>query len=211
MNLIHDVTGVLLAGGQSTRMGRDKRFLPLGGRTLLARALSVLENLFAEVLLSVAAPMPELAGLRHRVVADVLSGCATLGGLYSALLAAGTSRIFAAACDMPFLNPAVIRHMVNRDPQADLVIARLANGLHPMHAVYSKGCAPHLAEMAKQGNLKVQDLASRPGLAVTVIPEDELSPIDARLLSFMNINTPADLELARKLLQGEHKRSGGHS
>jgi len=211
MDLIVDVTGVLLAGGQSTRMGRDKRFLPLGGRTLLARALSVLESLFAEVLLSVAKPLPELAGLRHRVVTDVLPECATLGGLYSALLAAGTSRIFAAACDMPFLNQQVIRHMVNRDPQADLVIARLANGLHPMHAVYSKACAPHLAEMAKQGNFKVQDLAGRPGLAVTVIPEDELSPIDARLLSFMNINTPADLELARKLLQGEHKRSGRHS
>lgn len=205
------MTGVLLAGGKSRRMGRDKRFLELEGRTLLERALSVLESLFSEVIVVVAEPLLRLSGLRHQVVTDLVPNCATLGGLYTGLSSAAHGRIFAAACDMPFLNQSVIKWMAKLDRNADVVMAQLANGLQPMHAVYSKACLPHLERMLNARNLKVQELSQTPGLSVRLVSEDELREADPQFLSFLNINTVADLEFARKLLAGKRTNLGGES
>ncbi|MBI4401056.1 MAG: molybdenum cofactor guanylyltransferase [Nitrospirae bacterium] len=202
------MTGVLLAGGKSRRMGRDKRFLELGGRTLLDRAVSALESLFPELIVVVAEPTPQLAGLRHRVVTDLIPDCATLGGLYTGLAYATHPRIFAAACDMPFLNPTTIEWMAGLDRHSDVVMAQLSIGLQPMHAVYAKGCLPHLERMAKAHNLKVQDLCQAPGLSVRLVSEDELRAVDPQFLSFLNVNTLADLEFARKLLAGRPANHG---
>lgn len=192
-------------------MGRDKRFLELDGRTLLERTLSVLESLFAEVIVVVAEPASQLAGLRHRIVTDLVPNCATLGGLYTGLSSAAHGRIFAAACDMPFLNQSVIKWMAKLDRNADVVMAQLANGLQPMHAVYSKACLPHLERMLNARNLKVQELSQTPGLSVRLVSEDELREADPQFLSFLNINTVADLEFARKLLAGKRTNLGGES
>jgi molybdopterin-guanine dinucleotide biosynthesis protein A len=196
------MTGVLLAGGKSQRMGRDKRFLELDGRTLLDRSLSALETVFSDVLLVVAEPMPQLVGTPHRIVTDLVPNRATLGGLYTGLTAATHPRIFAAACDMPFLAPGVIARLAQLGQGFDLVLVQLASGPQPMHAIYSKACLPHIERMLSMQNLKVQDLGQAPGLSVRLVSEEEVREVDAQLLSFLNINTPADLEFARKLLTG---------
>jgi molybdenum cofactor guanylyltransferase len=195
-----DMTGVLLAGGQSRRMGRDKRFLLLDGRSLLERALAALEAVFPEVLVSVAEPVSDLAGLRHRVVPDLLPGAATLGGLYTGLLRASHPYVFAAACDMPFLNPAVIERLTDMVQDADVLMVRLAGRLQPTHAVYSKACLPLLERMIQDRNLKIQGLVEDRGLSVRLVDAEVFQKVDPHLLSFMNVNTPADLEFARKFL-----------
>lgn len=200
---IEQMTGLLLAGGKSRRMGRDKRFLELGGRTLLQRSLDVLEGLFTEVIVSVAEPLTELKGLRARVVTDLIPDCATMGGLYSGLSGASHPRVFAAACDMPFLTDSVIRRMADLGRDADVVMVRLANGLQPMHAMYSKACLPHLERMLHAKNLRVQDLVSVSDLSVMILSEEDVREADPQLLSFLNVNQPADLEFARKLLAGK--------
>lgn len=205
---IPHMTGVLVAGGTSRRMGRDKRFLELGGQPLLQRALSVLQSLFDEVLVALAEPLPQLTGQGYRVVTDLIPNCATLGGLYTGLSSASHPRVLAVGCDMPFLNPAIIRRLAEYGRQADVVIPKLATGLQPMHAVYSKACLPHLEQMARAQQFKVQGLAEVPGLTVKLIPEKDFLDVDPQLLSFFNINTPADFEFARKLLAGSgHDRA----
>jgi len=199
-DMIPHMTGLLVAGGKSRRMGRDKRFLDLGGQPLLHRALSVLQRLFPEVLIAVAEPLPQLTGQGFRVVLDLIPNCATLGGLYTGLASASHPRIFAVGCDMPFLNQEAIRRLAGLGAQADVVMPRLATGLQPMHSVYSKGCLPHLDRMVKAQQLKVQDLVEVAGLTVKLVPEKDFLDVDPQLLSFFNINTPADLEFARKLL-----------
>ena len=99
--------------------------------------------------------------------------------------------------------------MLDRDHQADVVMARLSQGLQPMHAVYSKRCLPHLEAMAREGNLKLQQLTERKGLVVRIVTEHELvgQGTDSPALSFLNINTPADLEFARKLLASRSGRN----
>ncbi|TAJ07652.1 MAG: molybdenum cofactor guanylyltransferase [Nitrospirae bacterium] len=200
---IGQMTGLLLAGGKSRRMGRDKRFLELGGRTLLERSLTVLEGLFDEVIVSVAEPLPELKGLHARVVTDLIPDCATMGGLYSGLSSASHPRLFAAACDMPFLADSVIRRMADLGQGADVVMVRLANGLQPMHAIYSKACLPHLERMLHAKSLRVQDLVSISDLSVKILSEEDIRAADPQLLSFLNVNQPADLEFARKLFAGK--------
>lgn len=203
--MIPAMSGVLIAGGQSRRMGRDKRFLELGGQTLFQRTLSLLQSLFAEVIVSLAEPLPQLAGPGYRVVTDLLPNCATLGGLHTGLVSASHERIFAVGCDMPFLNPEAIKRLVGLGAQVDIAMPKLATGLQPMHAVYSKACLPHLERMAQAKELRVQALADVQSLNVKLVSEREFLDIDPQLLSFFNINTPADLEFARKLLAGSDR------
>jgi len=195
----NDVTGVVLAGGQSRRMGQDKRWITLEGRTLFDRALSVLEELFSEVLVVVAKPNDEMIQGKSRVVADLIPNCAMAGGLYTGLSCASCSRIFVVACDMPFLNPEVIACLGSIDPSSDVVMVKLTTGLQPLHAYYSKRCLPFLEGMLKSQQFRVQGLAEQPELAVRIVDEQELQELDPHFLSFYNLNTPSDLELAQKI------------
>jgi molybdopterin-guanine dinucleotide biosynthesis protein A len=133
------------------------------------------------------------------VVRDLIPDCGSLGGLYTGLKQASTEHVFVVACDMPFLNPLVIRHFVNLRMQADIVMAKLSNGLHPMHAVYGKPCLPFLEQMIAARNLKIQDLAGQSALRIRFVTATDLASLDPTARSFHNVNTPADLEAARAL------------
>ena len=194
-----EVTGILLAGGQSRRMGEDKRYLLVGEQTLLERGLSVLRSTFQDVLVVIAQDSPPLR-VDAEVVRDLVPDCGSLGGLYTGLMQATTPCIFAVACDMPFLDKAVIAQFTSRRATADIVMAKLASRLHPTHALYGKRCLPALEQMIRSRQLKIQALVSQPSLRVHYVTEAELSSIDPSGRSFYNVNTLADLEAARSLL-----------
>lgn len=190
--MIDGVTGVLIAGGKSRRMGQDKRFLKVGGISLLDRTVDVLEQVFTTVVVALAEPLERWNARGHRVVYDAVPDCGSLGGLYTGLVASPHSWIFAVACDMPFLDPAVIRYMAGLIDGADIVAAKLVSGHQPMHAFYSKRCVPVIERLVKQGRLKIQDVFSDPDVRIRIVAESELTSIDPKLLSFENINTPED-------------------
>jgi molybdopterin-guanine dinucleotide biosynthesis protein A len=194
-----DVTGVLLAGGNSRRMGEDKRYLVVGEQTLLERGLAVLRSIFQEVLVVIAQDSPSL-DVDARVVRDLVPDCGSLGGLYTGLTQATTPYIFVVACDMPFLDPAVITQFTSRRASADIVIAKLAARLHPMHALYSKVCLPVLEQMIRARQLKIHEMLSHASLHVRYVTDADLLTIDPSGRSFQNVNTPADLEVARSQL-----------
>jgi molybdenum cofactor guanylyltransferase len=196
--MISDVTGVLLAGGKSRRMGEDKRFLLVGGQSLYERGLTVLCSMFHEVRIVIAQDSPPLSS-DVPVVRDLVPNCGTLGGIYTGLKEAGTAHIFVVACDMPFLNPEVIRYLVTLKTQNDAVIVRLRQGMQPTHAVYSRHCLPVFEEMVRTGRLKVQDCIGHPSIKVRVVEYEELRELDPKGYSFLNVNTPADLETVRVL------------
>ena len=193
------VTGVLLAGGKSRRMGEDKRFLVLGEQTLLERGLAVLRSFFQDVLVVIAQDSPPLH-VDARVVQDLVPDCGSLGGLYTGLKQAMTPCIFVVACDMPFLNRVVIAQFISRGAAGDIVMAKLDGRLHPMHAVYGKRCLPALEQMIQARQLKIQEVVSQPSLRVEYVTERDLSSVDPSGRSFYNVNTLADLEAARSLL-----------
>ncbi|HZN44013.1 MAG TPA: molybdenum cofactor guanylyltransferase [Nitrospiraceae bacterium] len=204
--MIEDVTGVLIAGGKSRRMGQDKRFLKVDGRSLIDRTVDVLEKVFTSIVIAFAEPLEHWNARGHRVVFDALPDCGSLGGLYTGLVASPRPWIFAVACDMPFLNPAVVRYMAGLDDGSDIVAAKLVSGHQPMHAFYSRRCVPIFERMAKQRRLKIQDVFSHPDLRVKIVPESELTALDPKLLSFRNINTPEDFDSAAALLRNPFER-----
>jgi molybdopterin-guanine dinucleotide biosynthesis protein A len=194
-----EVTGILLAGGKSRRMGEDKRYLVVGEQTLLERGLAVLRSIFQEVLVVIAQDSPPL-DVEARVVRDLVPECGSLGGLYTGLVQATTPFIFVVACDMPFLDLAVITQFTSRRAAADIVMAKLAARLHPMHALYGKRCLPVVEEMIRTRQLKIQEIVLQSSLLVRYVTEADLVAIDPTGRSFQNVNTPADLEAARSLL-----------
>lgn len=194
-----EVTGVLLAGGKSRRMGEDKRHLRVGEQTLLERGLAVLRSTFPDVLVVIAQDSPPL-DVEAQVVRDLVPDCGSLGGLYTGLMQAATPYIFVVACDMPFLDPAVLAQFTSRRANADIVMAKLASRIHPMHALYSKRCVPVVERMIQARQLKIQEMVADRSLHVRYVTEDDLRIIDPSERSFQNVNTPADLELARALL-----------
>jgi molybdopterin-guanine dinucleotide biosynthesis protein A len=196
--MITDVTGILLAGGKSRRMGEDKRFLHVGDRSLFERSLTVLRSIFQSVLVVIAQDSPPLL-VDVPVIRDLVPNCGNLGGLYTGLRQASTEHVFVVACDMPFLNPEAVRYLTQLKNDADLVMVQRETGLEPMHALYGRRCLPILEEMVRTHHLKIQDIIEHSSLNVRLIKEAELSRIDPEGRSFLNVNTPSDLEAARRL------------
>jgi molybdopterin-guanine dinucleotide biosynthesis protein A len=197
-SLISDVTGVLLAGGKSRRMGQDKRFLSIGEETLYTRSLSVLQSIFQQVTVVIAQDTPPIES-HAPVLRDLIPNCGSLGGLYTGLKQAGTEWVFTVACDMPFLDADTIRHFLQLKGQGDVVMAKLQQGLQPMHALYHRNCLPVMESLIRAQDFKIQRLADHPSLRVRVVALQELGAVDPEGRSFYNVNTPADLAAARSL------------
>ncbi len=191
---------IILAGGHSTRLGRDKASLYLNGEPLLHRTIFRLEQLSNEIII-VLAPGQQVPVLpdspRIRIVTDTLSGKGPLIGIYSALQASRDDRCLAVACDMPFLNVDLLRYMMGLSPEFDVVVPRVNSLPEPLHAIYSRRCLNILKEMIEQGDLKVVNLLGR--TKVRYVEESEIDAYDPEHLSWFNINTPGDLEQAEMI------------
>lgn len=195
-----DITGILLAGGKSRRMGSDKRYLVLGGETLFVRTLSVLQQMFQEVVVVLSNLDFEVKQPDVRVVTDLIPNCATVGGLYTGLYYATRPKVFVVACDMPFLQPPVINYLCSISPSSDITLVHLAAGIQPMHALYSKKCLPIFENMIKTENFQLKSIANETTLSIRIVQESEIQSRDPHLLSFFNLNTPEDVGLAQKMI-----------
>lgn len=196
--LIPDVTGVLLAGGKSRRMGQDKRFLAVGDETLFARSLAVLRSVFERVVIVIAQDSPSIES-DVLVFRDLIPDCGSLGGLYTGLKQAGTHWVFAVACDMPFLEPGTIKHFVALKDEGDVVMAKLQNGFQPMHALYHRNCLPVMEQLIQAKDFTIHRVVDHPSLHARLIMPAELARLDPDERSFYNINTPDDLAAAREI------------
>jgi molybdopterin-guanine dinucleotide biosynthesis protein A len=185
------ITGIILAGGRNLRMGKNKAFLEVNGRRIIDRTKDLFLEIFDEVLIVTNAPL-EYVDLNLRLVADLETGKGSLGGVYTGLFHSSFSRAFVAACDMPFLEPPLIRRLMELAPDYDIVIPRTADGLQPLHAVYSRGCLPPMEELLRRNNLKIIDFFPR--VKVREVPPEEIRAFDPGLKAFLNINTPEDLK-----------------
>ena len=196
--MISDVTGVLLAGGKSRRMGTDKRFLTVGERPLLERSCTVLSQIFERVCIVIAQDSPPLEA-QIQVLRDLIPSSGSLGGMYTGLQQAATPYIFLAACDMPFIHEGLIQYMVGQKDDVDIVLADWNGRPQPTHAVYNRNCQAVVEELIRSGDLKLQRLLANPSLRVRLVTEDEIREIDPDGRSFLNVNTPSDLVRARAL------------
>ncbi|MBI4595224.1 MAG: molybdenum cofactor guanylyltransferase [Candidatus Tectomicrobia bacterium] len=189
-----DISGVVLAGGQSRRLGTNKAFLKLGQKSLIERAVSTLGEIFQEVLVITNQTIPNLPQ-KVRVLPDIFPGKGSLGGLYTGLINSMHSHIFAVACDMPFLDPKFIRFMLTDFTPWDIVIPRDQEGYQPLHAIYSRNCIPYIEKQLTQGRLAIIEFFNL--VKLNVIEGEKLEMFNKNGLTFFNINTLEDWQKAQ--------------
>ena len=189
--LLTDVSGVVLAGGKSSRYGKNKAFVEVDGIPLIERTLRVMQSIFNQVVLITNTP-EEYAYLGLPMYTDVIRDLGPLGGIYTALNVIPTEGGFFVASDMPSLNPALIRHMVALKEGVDVVVPRMDWKLEALHAFYSINCISEIEKIIREGIYQVFRFFTN--VRVRYVDKEEILTFDPQLMSFYNINRPEELE-----------------
>lgn len=188
--MITDCTALILAGGESRRMGQDKASLLLGEHTLLQRVIRIVQPLFDDIIVSVRTPRADCDLLQ---VSDNPLHSGPLAGLAAGLERAQTLWIFAVACDMPFITPQLIATLAGFREGVDAVVPVVDGYPQPMAAFYAAHCLGTLREILG-GNGKQSPRALLDRLNVRYVTDTELHSADLR--SFVDLDTPADVARA---------------
>ncbi|MBI5625590.1 MAG: molybdenum cofactor guanylyltransferase [Nitrosomonadales bacterium] len=193
--MIADCTAIILAGGDSLRMGRDKANLLLGDQTLLQRVIATMQQVFPHVIVSVRYQRPEI---NFPQVCDELTDGGPLAGLSTALNQITTPWAFVVACDMPFVMTAVIERLAQRRGERMAVVPVVNGQPQPLAAFYARGCSVAIREiLAGDDKHSLRALLER--LDVCYVDETGLSDADPHLRSFFDLDTPQDVAQALKM------------
>ena len=194
------MTSIVLAGGKSIRLGREKALEKVKGQPLIQLVIDRLSSLGNDIMV-VTSQFNTLPALGVKQVADIYPDKGPLGGIYSGLMAAPCFYSLVVGCDMPLLNVALLRHIMELSPGFDVVIPRVNDNVEPLHAVYSKNCLATIEAALKRNRLQIQGFFHQ--VKVKYIEDAELKKFDKEHLSFFNINSESDLERAQALLEKE--------
>ena len=190
MNPQHFVTGIILSGGKSTRMGENKAFIELEGVPIVRRIYTLFKELFQEVI--IVTNQPELfKNFDSKISSDLIPNQGALGGLYTGLYFSTFQYSFCVACDMPFIKKALVQYIINHIEGEDVIVPRTEDGLQPLHAIYSKNCLDPIKIIMEQGKYKIIDFYNQ--VNVKIVEEKEFTVLDPLRESFINVNTPDEL------------------
>ena len=184
--LKHDITGVILVGGKSRRMGRDKAFLEVAGKPLIERVLEFFRGSFDRIIL-VGDREERFAAYGLPVLPDIYPG-SSLGGLYTGLYHAATEYVFVSSCDLPYPNTDILRHLCSLKEGFDAVVPSTKYGYEPLFALYAKSCFGPIKALLDSGDFCAY--AWYPRVRVTYVPYEELAHLDRDGRACLNVNTP---------------------
>jgi FdhD protein len=187
--LIANATGVILAGGRSSRMGSNKALLPYRGGLFIESIHRLLRTMFPEVILVTNNP-EQFDMLPCRKVPDLFEQMGVLAGIHSGLYHCSNHSIFAVACDMPYLKESLIRSMASRFEDGSVLIPETPGGLEPLHAFYSKECLGAIEATLLSGQRRIVSFFDR--ITVSRMTMEQVAIHDPLFASFVNINTPGD-------------------
>ncbi len=194
------VSLAIIAGGQSSRMGRDKAFLELGGQTLIERVIAAGADLAGSETILIANNPDQYRHLGLEIYEDILPDKGSLGGIYTALARAANPAALVLACDMPFIKTDLLRFMIAQlDEETDIVVPRVDGYPQALHAIYRKTCLAPIRAQLDDNRLKIIRFYNQ--MRVTYLDEADYAPYDPDGRSFTNLNTPAELERARLLIE----------
>jgi len=196
------LTSIILAGGKGSRLGRCKLSESLCGKSLIEHVIGRLEPISNQILIVTAEVQSRLL-ITHKaeVVTHLYPGKGPLGGIYTGLLASKSPYSLVVGCDMPFLNISLLLYMISLIQGPDAIVPRLEmDKIEPLHAIYSRRCTDIIQTQLEHEHLKISQALDK--LCIRYVERKECIRFDSHLLSFFNINSPADLRRATKITEG---------
>ncbi len=180
-----EITGVILSGGKSSRMGEEKGFVKFNNKELASYSIDVLNIFCKECILIANKKKYEKFGIP--VYNDIIKDSGPLGGLQTALSNINTNWAAGISCDTPFMTSKVYEILIEHSHGKQVVIPEVNGTLHPLVGLYHKSCEAHFADNLRSGNLKVREVIK--DLELVIVPLDE-----SYEHIFTNINTKIELE-----------------
>ena len=194
-------TSIILAGGKSSRLGTNKALEMVGDRRLIQRVIERLMPISCQIIVAGSTwqtGFPSTLDVEYQ--SDLHPGQGPLGGIYTGLLVSKSLYNVVVACDMPFLNIELFRYMLKLCPGSDAVIP-VTDKIQPLHGIYAKSCLDNVRTCVENNWLQVIPFLD--AIAVRYVTREECQQFDTQLLSFFNINSPADLARANMLVTEE--------
>jgi molybdopterin-guanine dinucleotide biosynthesis protein A len=170
-------------------MGSNKSFVMLHGRPLVEHVIDRVRELALPTILITNEPA-RYQSLGVIIYPDVVPGKGSLGGLYSAL-SYSSEQTLCVACDMPLLNPTLLRYLVTLETDCDAIVPVVSGRVQGLHAVYRRSCLKMLGNAVQQNQLRITDFLQQ--IQVHYVSERALHHLDPDLRSFVNVNTPEEL------------------
>ena len=192
------MTGIILAGGKNSRISMTKALIQLGEQTIIERTVQLFQKLFDEIII-VTNYFDDYVHSGAKLTRDLIPETGPLGGLYSGLMLSSNDYSFVVACDMPFIDPAIILHLKNYaySGRHDVIVPEFNGFIEPLFAFYSRKCIPTILNHLNQKDFKIRSFYSR--VKVKEVPCNHFNAVEK---AFFNINTREDLQQARKLYCG---------
>jgi molybdopterin-guanine dinucleotide biosynthesis protein A len=197
--IANNISGIILSGGKSSRMGKNKAFIEIDGVPIIQRIHNLFKTLFSEIVI-VTNEVELFQNFEAKIYRDLIPDQGALGGLYTGIYYSSFLHAFCVACDMPFLKGSVIRYLIEKMEDYDVVVPRTKDGLHPLHAIYSRNCLDAIKKIIEHGQFKIMDFY--PMVKVNIVEESEFRTLDLARESFLNVNTPEELRFIEKQRHG---------
>lgn len=197
-----DIPIAILAGGKSRRMGRDKAFVELEGMPMIQWVITAVKECSINPLIIANEP-DRYGGFGLPVYSDIIPGMGPLSGLHTAFSVTGADRLMIVSCDLPLVSPEVIKYILNRiNDRAEAVIPFVEGREQGLLAVYARSGLERFGGRISSASIMFDEF--RMGLERIFIGEDELRKVDPDLRSFLNVNTPLDIEMVIRKLSKRH-------
>jgi len=196
VKMIEDCTAIILAGGESKRMGQDKAWLELAGESLLNRAIENLKPLFEHIIISVREPQ---AGISLPQICDADEACGPIMGIRRILEKVDTNWVFVVAVDMPFISADLVRFLAKKRADKQVVAPMIDEHVQPLLAYYAKGCLPAMQQQIADNHRSLRRLIDR--VDSLIVQKDELERFDVNLMSFLDLDSLKDLKYAENIIK----------
>jgi molybdopterin-guanine dinucleotide biosynthesis protein A len=191
----NNITGIILSGGKSIRMGENKAFIKIEGAPIINRIYALFKELFQEII--IVTDQKELfANFNSNIYSDLIPNKGVLGGLYTGIFFSNFHYSFCVACDMPFIKKSLVQYLIKNIKDEDVIVPRTKDGLQPLHAIYSKNCLDPIKRIIEQGKYKIIDFYNLVNLKI--VEENDFVSLDPHRESFINMNTPEELLSVKK-------------
>lgn len=188
-----NVTGIILAGGKSSRMGSDKGMLDLSGKKFIEHIITAIKPKVDQVI--IIANNDNYNAYGYPVYKDLITERGPIGGIYTGLTYSTTEKNIVVSCDIPFITSSLVQHIIEHSAGADIAVPIYKGNIEPLCSVYNKSITEEIGKLINKGELKMLKVIQHLMTREVVINETLKFYTDDLLL---NINTPEELKIQKK-------------